>query len=154
MSDSRTHTASRVIIAPARAIFRAFLDRESVASWRPAKDMTAKIFAFEPRVGGTYRMAFLYADGDRGRGKPTEDADIFEGRFVELIPNEKIVEEVIFESQDDAFAGTMTVTTTFSPVTDGTKVTFLAENVPSGISAADHRAGMESTLKNLANFIE
>jgi uncharacterized protein YndB with AHSA1/START domain len=99
-------------------------------------------------------MAFLYADGDRGRGKSTEDADIFEGRFVELIPNEKIVEEVIFESQDDAFAGTMTVTTTFSPVTDGTKVTFLAENVPSGISAADHRAGMESTLKNLANFIE
>ena len=142
MSDSRTHTASRVIIAPARAIFRAFLDPESVASWRPPKNMTAKIFAFDPRVGSTYRMAFLYADGDRGRGKSTEDADIFEARFVELIPNEKIVEAVVFKSDDPAFAGTMTVTTTLAPVTDGTKVTFWAENVPAGISESDHRAGM------------
>ncbi|WP_275265932.1 hypothetical protein [Sphingomonas solaris] len=41
-----------------------------------------------------------------------------------------------------------------TPVADGTKVSFRAENVPSGISEADHRAGMESTLKNLANFLE
>ena len=49
---------------------------------------------------------------------------------------------------------TMTITTTLTPVRDGTKVTFTAENVPAGISAADHKTGMESTLKNLANLLE
>jgi hypothetical protein len=48
----------------------------------------------------------------------------------------------------------MTITTRLTPVRDGTKVTFTAENVPAGISEADHKAGMESTLKNLANLLE
>lgn len=154
MIDSTTHTSSRVIVASPRAIFRAFLDPESVASWRPPKGMTATVLAFDPRVGGRYRMAFYYPVGERGRGKTTPDADRFEGRFVELLPDEKIVETVEFESDDPAFAGTMTITTTLSTVTGGTKVTFLAENTPAGISAADHKAGMDSTLKNLATFIE
>jgi len=154
MTDSRTHTASRVIAAPARAIFRAFLDADSVASWRPPTGMTAKIFAFDPRPGGSYRMAFVYPAGARGHGKSTDDADIFEGRFVELVPDEKIVEAVAFESDDPAFAGTMTVTTTLAAVAGGTRVNFLAENVPSGISEADHRTGMASTLGNLAAFVE
>ena len=116
--------------------------------------MTAQIFAFDPRVGGSYRMAFRYDDGGAARAKSTNDADIFRGRFVELLPDKKIVEAVDFESDDPAFRGTMTITTTLAPVLDGTKVSFVAENVPDGISEADHRAGMESTLKNLANFIE
>lgn len=99
-------------------------------------------------------MAFYYPDEEGGRGKTTPDSDRFEGRFIELLPDEKIVETVEFESDDPAFAGTMTITTTFAPVTGGTKVTFLAENAPAGISAAEHKAGMDSTLKNLANFIE
>lgn len=154
MSDSQTHTASRTIIASQRAIFRTFLDLEAVSSWRAPKGMTAKILEFDPRPGGIYKMAFIYSETDHGRGKSTADADIFEGRFVELVPDELIVEEVRFESGNAAFAGTMRVTTTFLQVTGGTKVTIRAENVPPGISAADHRAGMASTLKNLANFIE
>jgi hypothetical protein len=42
----------------------------------------------------------------------------------------------------------------FTPVTGGTRVTFRAENVPPGISEAEHRAGMNSTLKNLADWVE
>lgn len=48
----------------------------------------------------------------------------------------------------------MRITTTLKPLSDGTKVTITVENVPPAISAANHRAGMESTLKNLANFLE
>lgn len=142
---ANVHSASRTILATPCAIFRAFLDPESVASWRPPIGMTAKILAFDPREGGGYRMAFIYDDG-KSRGKSTENADIFEGRFVTLEPDSKIVEAVSFESDDPAFAGTMTITTTLVPVSDGTKVTFTAENVPSGISEQDHRGGMLSTL--------
>ena len=56
------------------------------------------------------------------------------------------MERVEFESEDPAFAGAMTVTTTLDAQPDGTKVTILCENVPSGISQADHEAGIASTL--------
>ncbi len=116
--------------------------------------MTAKILAFDPRVGGGYRMTLIYPETERGRGKSTEDTDVVEARFIELIPNEKIVEAVEFESADPSFAGTMTMTAIFTAVANGTKVTFTAENVPTGISDVDHRTGMDSSLKNLANLVE
>ena len=99
-------------------------------------------------------MVLTYSEAGQGRGKSTEDTDIVEGRFLELIPNEKIVEAVEFESADPAFAGTMMVTAVLTAVANGTKVTLTADNVPPGISEAEHRAGMDSTLKSLANFIE
>lgn len=154
-SLGRTDTASRIIVAKPRAIFRAFLDAESVTSWRPPHGMTARIEAFDPRIGGGYRMAFIYADpGQHGRGKASADEDVVEGRFVELLPDERIVEDVRFVSDDPAFAGTMRITTAISPTPGGTKVGFTCENVPPGISAEDHQTGMASTLKNLAAFIE
>ena len=76
------------------------------------------------------------------------------GQFVELLPYERIVEDVVFASDAPAFAGTMRVTPTLTPVADGTRVTILCANVPPGISADDHQAGMAATLRNLAAFIE
>lgn len=77
-----------------------------------------------------------------------------EGRFVELVPDERVVETVEFVSDDPAFAATMKITTTLMPVSGGTEVTIRCENVPSGIRPDDHQVGMASTLKNLAAFIE
>lgn len=153
--DTRIDTASRVILAPARAIFRAMTDAESVASWRPPAGMSARIEAFDARVGGGYRMAFVYDDPQTGViGKTSAREDLFTGRFAELLAYERIVEEVEFQSDDPAFAGTMRVTTTLGEVADGTRVTIACENVPPGISAEDHQTGMASTLRNLAAFIE
>ena len=75
-------------------------------------------------------------------GKATADSDIVDGRFVEVVPGRRVVQEADFVSDDPAFAGTMTMTWT---VTD---------NVPDGISADDHRAGLESSLSNLAAHLE
>jgi uncharacterized protein YndB with AHSA1/START domain len=131
------------------------LDPRAVASWRPPKGMKAQIFTFEPRQGGTFRMSFIYADaGHATPGKTSEHADVFRGRFAELVPGERIVEEVEFESDDPAFAGTMTIVTTLAAVPGGTEVTFRCENVPHGIGLEDHQVGMASTLANLAAFTE
>ncbi|MEX0838305.1 MAG: SRPBCC domain-containing protein, partial [Parvibaculum sp.] len=65
-----------------------------------------------------------------------------------------VVELVEFVADDPAFAGAMTITTTLTPVPDGTEVHIVCENVPEGISAADHQAGIASTLENLAAFTE
>lgn len=45
------------------------------------------------------------------------------------------------------------MTWTFEPVT-GTFVSVPCENVPDGIRAEDHEAGLSSTLRNLGAFVE
>ena len=152
---TRIDTGSRIIRATPQALYDAFLDPKAVAQWRPPAGMRAEIYNFDARVGGGYRMAFVYARHDPAvRGKTTENADVFGGTFVELVPGERIVERATFESDDPAFAGVMTVTTTFRPMAEGTKVTMACSDVPQGISAADHAAGIASSLANLAAYAE
>ena len=149
----RTDTASRVIGASPQKIYAANVDPKLVSEWRPPQGMKAEVYAFDAREGGGYRMAFVYEDASV-RGKTTDNADVFEGTFVELVPNERIVERVTFQSDDPAFAGAMTITTTLVAVTGGTEVSVVCENVPEGISAEDHQVGMASTLANLAALVE
>ena len=151
---SRIDTGSKVIKASPQTIYRAFVEPAALAKWRPPKGMRAEIHRFEPRAGGEFRMSFIHADDSVGRGKTTAKADTFHGRFAELVPGERIVEVVEFESDDPAFAGEMTIRTILHPVPNGTEVTVAAENVPPGISAEDHRAGIASSLANLAAFAE
>jgi uncharacterized protein YndB with AHSA1/START domain len=152
--NNRTDTASRLINAPARKIYKALLDPQAVAQWRPPKGMIARVYEFNPREGGTYRMAFDYLDGHTVRGKTSENSDIVRGRFLELKPGKSIVELVTFESEDSSFAGEMKITMNLLEVPGGTEVTFLAENVPVGIKPEDHYKDMASTLQNLAAFTE
>ena len=77
-----------------------------------------------------------------------------EGRFGELVEDERIVWAVTFHSDDPSYAGEMKMTWSFVPVSGGTDVTITAENVPPGISKEDHDAGLRSTLENLAVFVE
>ncbi|TKT75417.1 SRPBCC family protein [Aquamicrobium sp. LC103] len=151
----RTDTASRDIAAQPQTIYRALIDPDAVARWRPPEGMKAVVHSFEPRVGGTFRMSFIYADpGEGTRGKSSDDADMFEGRFLELVPGERVVELIEFQSDDPVFAGPMKITTSLAAMEGGTRVTIVCEDVPTGIGESDHQAGMASTLKNLAAFTE
>ncbi len=159
MKDSsgtgRTHSASRLIRAAPDTIYRAFMNPEAMAVWRPPEGMRATIFEFEPREGGVFRMALEYESEDHDLpGKSSEHADIVQGRFGALVPGRRIVERVEFDSDDPAFAGTMTVTTTLEPVAGATEVTIRCDDVPMGISESDHQAGMASSLEKLARFTE
>ena len=73
------------------------------------------------------------------------DSDIVEARYVEIVPNDRVVQAVDFVSDDRAFAGTMRMTWAVRAVHDGTLVEFIADDVPEGISAEDHTAGMASS---------
>lgn len=151
---SISHTASRTILATPRAIFRAFTDPEALANWRAPAGMSAEVHCFDPRQGGGYRMVLRYEDSTGATGKTSSMTDVVKARFLEIEPDTRIVEAIIFESDNPIFAGTMTLTTTMVAVNGGTKVSFVAEDVPEGISEEEHRRGMESSLKNLANLLE
>ncbi|MGH6806716.1 MAG: SRPBCC family protein [Ensifer adhaerens] len=151
----RTDSAERVIAASAPVIYQALLDPQAVARWLPPEGMTGHVHAFEPKEGGRYRMALVYDKPDHGnRGKTSEHTDIVEGRFVQLLLNEHVVQLAEFESEDPAFAGTMTITWALQAVSGGTRVCVTCANVPEGISREDHEAGLLSTLANLAGFTE
>ncbi|MDR7221132.1 SRPBCC family protein [Aminobacter aminovorans] len=149
----RTDAGSRLIKAAPDVIYQALIEPEAVASWRPPQGMRGEVLAFDAREGGTFRMAFIYEDGG-GHGKTTDNADVFEGRFAELVPGKRVVELIEFESDDPAFAGTMRIVTSLEPVEGGTRVTVSCEDVPAGISEDDHQKGIASSLENLAAFVE
>ncbi|MDB5556271.1 MAG: Aha1 domain family protein [Rhizobium sp.] len=116
--------------------------------------MKAELERFEPREGGTYRMVLRYEGAEHTPGKSSEHSDVVEGRFVELVPNVRVVQEIDFESDDPAFAGTMRMIWSLVPVAAGTEVAIACENVPDGISQEDHAVGLTSSLENLAAFVE
>ena len=151
----RTDSASRVIAARPEAIYKAFLDPDAWIEWVPPKGMRGWMHKFEPRVGGAYRMSLTHVDPSHSvAGKSSEHTDIVRGRFIELVPNERIVQVTEFESENPAFAGTMTMTWSLAAHAGGTRVTILCENVPEGIRQQDHDAGLKSTLENLAAYTE
>ena len=94
-----------------------------------------------------------YADASRARGKATADSDVVEARFVDVVPDLRVVQEVDFVSDDPAFAGTMTMTWEVTAVDGGTRVDITADDVPDGISAEDHAVGLASSLANLADHL-
>lgn len=95
-----------------------------------------------------------YVDASAGRGKTDADSDVVEARFVELVPATRVRQAVDFVSDDSANAGTMTMTWELSSADTRTRVDIRADDVPGGISAEDHAAGLASSLANLAVHLE
>jgi uncharacterized protein YndB with AHSA1/START domain len=146
---------SRIVNAPRARVYRAFIDPDDLLTWLPPAEMTGKFHEFDARVGSGYRMSLFYPPTEQTfRGKTSDNEDLVNVRFVELTPPQKIVEAVTFDSTDPAFAGEMTLTVTLDAVPDGTKVTMLFENIPSGVRPEDNEAGAELSLGQLARYLE
>ena len=148
----RTDAASRVIAAPPDRVYRAFVDPEALVEWLPPTGMTGRFERFDPTPGGSYRLVLTYDDATGAPGKSSADADVVEARFVEVVPGVRVVQAVDFESDDPAFAGTMTMTWALTAVEGGTRVDITADDVPDGITAADHAEGIAASLANLAAY--
>src|SRR5262245_50731371 len=141
MSTTTSTVVSRVIAAPREAVYRALLDKDAVATWLPPASMTGVVHTFDAREGGAFRISLVYPEGDESWGKSSEGTDTVGGRFVTLIPNERVVWMTEFESADPSFAGEMILTWTLAPVVGGTEITVLCENIPPGIRPEDNEAG-------------
>lgn len=143
-----------MLAAPCGRVWAALVDPDALMVWLPPGEMTGRFEWFDARPGGSYRMVLTYADAAGAPGKATADSDVVEARFVDIVPGQRVVQAVDFVSDDPAFAGTMTMTWEVTAVEAGTRVDIVAEDVPDGISAEDHAAGLSSSLANLAAFVE
>jgi uncharacterized protein YndB with AHSA1/START domain len=151
---SRTDSASRLIAAPVAQVYAALVDPVALVSWMPPTGMTGRMERFDPRPGGTYRMVLTYTDSTGAPGKSTENSDVVDARFVEIVPGVRVSYAVTFVSEDPAFGGTMTMTWEVADVDGRTRVDVAAQDVPAGISPEDHATGMASSLSKLAEYVE
>ncbi|GGE90778.1 SRPBCC domain-containing protein [Mycetocola zhadangensis] len=151
---SRTDRASLLIHADRDRVFAALTSEEALVRWLPPQGMRGKFERFDMRDGGSYRLVLTYDNASGAPGKTSAGSDVSEVRVVLLVPGERVVQEVDFESDDPAFQGTMQMEWGLREERDGTVVEFEARNVPVGVGARDHAEGMTSSLVNLAFFLE
>jgi uncharacterized protein YndB with AHSA1/START domain len=144
---------SRHVRAPRSAVYRALLDADAIARWRVPAGMSSRVYEFEARQGGRFRISLTY-DAPSSAGKSAPHTDTYHGHFAKLVPNQQVVEVFEFETDDAALRGTMTMTTTLADAEDGTDVVVVHEGIPDSVPPADNETGTRMALANLANLVE
>lgn len=99
---TRTATAYRTVAAPRERVYAALIDPDALVTWLPPTGMTGRFERFDARPGGTYRMVLTYADVSTAPGKATAETDVVEARFVDLVPDVRVVQAVEFVSDEPA----------------------------------------------------
>jgi uncharacterized protein YndB with AHSA1/START domain len=150
-----TTRLTKHIRAPRGRVYAAIIDAGAVQQWRVPDSMTSHVHSFEAREGGTFRVSLTY-DAPTGTGKTSAHTDTYHGRFVRLVPGEEVVQVMEFETADPALRGEMTITFTLADAAsgDGTDLTGVHENLPSGVPPEDNELGWRESLDKLARLVE
>jgi uncharacterized protein YndB with AHSA1/START domain len=98
MAATRVH---RHVNAPRAKVYAALVDAKAIATWMVPTGMSSRVHAFDASEGGSFRISLTY-DAPTGAGKTSASTDTYHGRFVELVPGERVVEVVEFETADPA----------------------------------------------------
>jgi uncharacterized protein YndB with AHSA1/START domain len=150
MSSTRVR---RHVKAPRARVYRALVDADAIARWKVPDGMTSRVHEFDGREGGMFRISLTY-DTPTETGKTSAHTDTYHGRLIKLVPNEKVVELVEFETEDPAMRGEMTITITLADADGGTELLAVHEGLPLGLSPADNETGWRMALAKLAALTE
>jgi uncharacterized protein YndB with AHSA1/START domain len=134
----------RVLRAPPERVYRAFLSAEAMAKWLPPHGFTGKVHQLEAKVGGIYKMSFTNFSNGQSHS--------FGGKFLELVPNERIRHTDTFD--DPNLPGQMQTTITFKKVSVGTEVNIVQEGIPGAIPPEACHLGWQESLTLLTQLVE
>jgi uncharacterized protein YndB with AHSA1/START domain len=134
----------RVLRSKPERVYRAFLEADALVKWLPPYGFTATVHHIEPRVGGSYKMSF--------RNFTTGNSHSFGGKYLELVPNERIRRTDVFD--DPNLPGEMQVTVNIRPVLVGVELQIIQENIPSAIPVEGCYLGWQQSLTLLAQLVE
>ena len=134
----------RVLRATPERLYRAFIDADAMAKWLPPHGFTGKVHQMDARVGGTYKMSF--------KNFNTGNSHSFGGKFLELVPNERLRYTDVFD--DPNLPGTMTTTITLRAVACGTELTAVQEGIPAVIPPEMCVLGWQESLAQLAQLVQ
>ncbi len=142
--STNTVRIHRILRATPEQVYRAFLDVDAMAKWLPPHGFTGRVDHLEPIVGGTYRMSFTNFS--------TGHSHSFGGKYLELIPNERIKHTDAFD--DPNLPGEMLTTVSFKQVLCGTELNVVQEGIPDSIPPEACYLGWQESLILLAYLIE
>ena len=134
----------RVLATRPEKVYRAFLEADALAKWLPPNGFACTVHHLEPKVGGMFKMSF--------RNFTTGKSHSFGGKYVELVPNERLRYTDNFD--DPNLPGEMTVTVTLNAVSVGTDVSIVQEGLPDAIPVEACYLGWQDSLRNLAELVE
>jgi uncharacterized protein YndB with AHSA1/START domain len=134
----------RVFTAPAEKIYRAFTDATAMASWIPPYGFLCVVHEMDVKIGGIYKMSFINFSTGNGHS--------FGGKYVDLVPNEFIRYTDIFD--DPNLPGEMTTSVWLKPVSCGTEIKILQENIPAVIPPEMCYLGWQESLDKLKKLVE
>jgi len=134
----------RVLRAKAERVYRAFIDGDAMAKWLPPNGFTGRVQQIDARVGGSYKMSFTNFN--------TGSSHSFGGKFLELVPNERLRYTDRFD--DPNLPGEMQTTVILKKVSVGTEISIVQEGVPDAIPAEACYLGWQESLTQLAMLVE
>jgi uncharacterized protein YndB with AHSA1/START domain len=134
----------RVLRASPKKVYRALLDPDAVVKWNPPNGFTAKVHQLEAKVGGTFKISFTNFS--------TGKSHTFGGRYLELVPHERIRVTDAFD--DPNLPGEMQTTYVLKEVSVGTDLTIVQEGLPDAIPPEACCLGWQESLALLANLVE
>jgi len=134
----------RVLKTKPEKVYRAFLEPDAMAKWLPPDGFTCTVHEMDAKPGGSFRMSF--------RNFTTGSGHTFSGRYLELVPNERLQYTDKFE--DPNLPGEIRVTVTLRKVMVGTEVAIVQENLPDAIPVEACYLGWQESLRNLARLVE
>lgn len=143
--------AERWFDAPPDAVYGVLTDPVLGATWRVPDGMSVEVHEFDPCVGGAVRVSLTY-DGE-GVGKTAGRTDTYRGRFVELVPDRRLVEEDEFETDDAGLRGVMRITIELEPERGGTRLVAVHDGLPDALPEADNVEGWRQALERLAELV-
>jgi uncharacterized protein YndB with AHSA1/START domain len=149
----RTDRATGVVAAPPAQVFACWTDPVALVRWLPPAGMTGRVEWFDPRAGGGFRIVLAYDDPTIA-GKSGGGEDAIAGRFVAVDPPRHIAFVSQFDSDDPMMQGETRMDWHFDPDATGTRVRIIATDVPPGVGADDHAAGMGASLAQLAALFD
>ncbi|HEY3137853.1 MAG TPA: SRPBCC family protein [Blastocatellia bacterium] len=142
--STNTIRLHRVLRATPERVYRAFLDPDAMVKWLPPNGFTGRVHQLDAKVGGTYKMSFT--------NFTTGHSHSFGGKYLELVPHERIRHTDVFD--DPNLPGEMQTTVSLKEVFPGTEVTVVQEGVPSAIPAEACYLGWQESLILLAKLVE
>ena len=142
--STNTIRLHRVLRATPEKIYRAFLDADAKVKWLPPDGFTAKVHHLDAKVGGSYKMSFT--------NFTTGKSHSFGGKYLELVPNERIRYTDRFD--DPNLPGEMQTTITFKKVSCGTELSIVQEGIPEMIPPEACHLGWQESLTLLAQLVE
>jgi uncharacterized protein YndB with AHSA1/START domain len=134
----------RVLKAPPRRVYKAFIDPLAMAKWLPPNGFTGKVYSIDAKVGGKFRMSFTNFDSGGEM--------FFGGEFLEMKLHEKLRYTDRFE--DPNLPGEITVTVHFREVSCGTEIDITQEGIPDIIPVEMCYLGWQDSLRQLAGLVE